>query len=88
MKKTERQNRAGLSKRTAEVQAKKVIAITPEVELAEMLPGIPSTQNAGLTRLSASGKAQWEGGKPKFRKAVTLGAGGKTLSEMVLEDRG
>ena len=88
MKNTKREDRARLSKCTTEAQAKKVMAITPQDGSAATLIGLRTTQIAGLTRLLASGKVKWEGGKPIFRKAVTLGAGGKKLSEMVLEDRG
>ena len=82
------QLKAGLSKYVAQAQAGEVIAITSHDTPVAMLIGIPATSNAGLARLLASGAVQWAGGKPRLDRAVTLTSGGKTVSEMVLEDRG
>lgn len=82
------QLKAGLSKYVAQAQAGEVIAITSHDKPVAMLVGIPVTRSAGLSRLLASGAVRWSGGKPRLDRAVTLTSGGKSVSEMVLEDRG
>jgi hypothetical protein len=39
-----------------------------------------------MWRMVQSGQATWSGEKPKFAR-IELPGGGKTISEMILEDR-
>jgi prevent-host-death family protein len=80
--------KAGLSRFVARARAGEVIEVTSHDKPVVRIVGIPAAGPPGITRLMASGAAQWSGGKPKFRSAVKLGKGTKALSEMVLEDRG
>jgi len=49
--------------------------------------GIPQAEQPGLARLLASGAAHWCGGKPALLPAVPVVGDGKTVSEVVAEDR-
>lgn len=80
--------KAGLSRYVAQARAGKVIEVTSHDKPVVRIVGIPSSDNSGIGRLLVSGAAQWGGGKPALHSAVKLKGGGKTLSEMVLEDRG
>jgi len=80
--------KAGLSRFMAQAHAGAVIEVTSHDKPIARIVGIPSTEQPGITRLLARGAAQWSGGKPSFQPAARLEGGGKTLSEMVLEDRG
>ena len=79
--------KAGLSRFVAEARAGKVIEITSHDKPVARIVGIPRTDQTGITRLLAQGEAQWNGGKPLLRPAVSLSASGKSLSAIVLEDR-
>lgn len=79
--------KAGLSRFVAQARAGEVIEITSHDKPVARIVGIPRTGSSGIARLLACGSAQWGGGKPEFRAAVSLSAPGKTLSEIVLEDR-
>ena len=80
--------KAGLSRYVAQARAGQVIEVTSHDKPVARIVGIPALAPAGITRLLASGAAQWGGGRPKFQSAVKLGDGGKALGDMVLEDRG
>lgn len=79
--------KAGLSRFVAQARAGEVIEITSHDKPVARIVGIPRTNQTGVTRLLAQGHAQWSGGKPLLQPAVTLNASGKSLSEIVLEDR-
>jgi prevent-host-death family protein len=83
-----RELKAGLSRYVAQARAGVVIEITSHDKPVARLIGIPATDKLGVTRLLARGAARWSGGKPVLGPAVKLRAGGKSLSEIVLEDRG
>lgn len=83
-----RQLKAGLSRYVAQARAGDVIEITVHGKPVAQVIGIPSVGPGGVSRLLASGAAQWRGGKPSLRPAIKLVGGGPALSEMVLEDRG
>lgn len=80
--------KAGLSRYVAQARAGKVIEVTSHDKPVVRIVGIPSSDNAGIGRLLLTGAAQWGGGKPALHAAVKLKGSGKTVSEMVREDRG
>ena len=82
------QLKSGLSRYVAQARAGEVIEITSHDKPVASLVGIPSSAGAGVARLLASGSAQWSGGKPALHAAVVLAPQGKTLSDLVMEDRG
>ncbi len=79
------QLKAGLSRYIAKARAGEVIEVTSHDKPVARIVGIPTTGRAGVARLLARGAAQWGGSKPSFQPPLTLGATGKSLSEMVLE---
>ena len=49
--------------------------------------GVQSIESTGISRLLASGIASWQGGKPAGA-SFKLQDSGKTVSALILEDRG
>ena len=82
------QLKSGLSRYVAQARAGEVIEITSHDRPVARMVGIPPAAGAGVTRMLASGSAQWSGGKPALHPAVVLVPQGKTVSDMVVEDRG
>ena len=80
--------KSGLSRYVARARAGEVIEITSHDKPVARLVGVPADSPPGVSRLLARGAASWAGGKPALHAPVVLSAGGKTLSEIVLEDRG
>jgi prevent-host-death family protein len=80
--------KAGLSRYVARARAGEVIEVTSHDKPVARLIGIVTADAPGVARLLARGAAQWRGGKPTLKPAVRLGTSGKSLAEMVLEDRG
>ena len=80
--------KAGLSRYSARARTGGVIEITSHDTLIARIVGVPRADQSGVTRLLASGAAQWGGGKPALQPAVKLGRGARALSETVAEDRG
>lgn len=80
--------KVGLSRYVAQARGGEVIEVTSHDKPVVRIVGIPSSDNLGIGRLLASGAAQWGGGKPALHAAVQLKGSGKSLSEMVREDRG
>lgn len=83
--------KTGLSRYVAQARAGEVIEITSHDKPVARIVGMPAAAPggpSGIERLVASGAAQWSGGKPKTFEPVRLQSHGKTLSEMVIEDRG
>lgn len=81
--------KAGLSRYMAQARAGEIIEVTSHNRPIARIVGIPSVGPSGVTRrLLVRGAAQWSGGKPALQPAIKFGIGGKSLSEMVLEDRG
>jgi prevent-host-death family protein len=76
-----------LSQYVGQAQAGELIELTSHRKVVARLIGVPSVGSAGISRLLASGAASWKGGKPQGA-ALVLKSGGKSLSEIVLEDRG
>jgi prevent-host-death family protein len=80
--------KAGLSRYVARARAGETIEVTSHDKPVVRIIGISALAQPGVARLLASGAATWAGGKPSLQAPVRLEAAGKTLSEMVLEDRG
>ncbi|MFN2521225.1 MAG: type II toxin-antitoxin system prevent-host-death family antitoxin, partial [Candidatus Limnocylindria bacterium] len=50
---------------------------------------VPATMPDGLARMILEGRVSWSGRKPTLpKRMVRLRGPGKTLSEMIVEDRG
>ncbi len=79
--------KAGLSWYVARAREGEVVEITSHEKPVARLIGIRSEAAGGIASLISKGAANWAGGKPSFTP-VTLTRGGKSLSEIVLEDRG
>ena len=80
--------KADLSHCIARARAGAVIEVASRGKPIVHMIGIPATGPAGVARLLASGAAIGGGSKPALLPAAKLSGGGKTVSEMVLEDRG
>ena len=82
--------KAGLSRYLARVKAGEVIEITSHNKPIARLVGMPISAPPGIAQLLASGAASWSGGKPTPVPVQLPAArsGVKSLSEMVIEDRG
>ncbi|MCL5968042.1 MAG: type II toxin-antitoxin system prevent-host-death family antitoxin [Betaproteobacteria bacterium] len=83
-----RELKASLSRVLSLAQGGEVIEVTSRnIPIARIL-GIPQQSDEGLRRLMASGTLTWRGGKPQLSPPVELACGGKSVSQMLLEDRG
>jgi prevent-host-death family protein len=76
-----------LSQYVGQAQAGQLIELTSHRKVVARLVGVPSAGSAGISKLLASGVASWQGGKPQGATLI-LKSGGKSMSELVLEDRG
>ena len=76
-----------LAKYVAEAQSGNTVELTSHRKVVARITGVPKSGSEGIDRLLAAGAATWRGGKPKGAK-LTLSEGGKSISAMVLEDRG
>lgn len=68
-------------------QSGEEILVTSHKRPVARITGIPRVADDAVQKLLTSGFATWNGGKPEGA-AIRLSAGGKTLSEMIIEDRG
>lgn len=76
-----------LSQYVSCAQSGQLIELTSHRKVVARIVGVPQAESTGVTRLLAAGVATWQGGKPEGGEFV-LQTGGKTISDMVLEDRG
>jgi antitoxin (DNA-binding transcriptional repressor) of toxin-antitoxin stability system len=76
-----------LAKYVGQAQSGQMIELTSHRKVVAHIIGVPPSESEGVTRLLASGAATWNGGKPKGA-AFVLQEIGKSVSAMVLEDRG
>ncbi len=83
-----RELKAALSSYLAKARAGEVVEVTSHRRAIARIVGVPATENAGLAMLVASGAVSWNGQKPKFVKPLILNVKGRSVSRMVLEDRG
>lgn len=80
--------KAHLSSILARARAGEIIEVTSHNKPIARIVGIPEPARHDLGALVAEGLVSWSGGKPSFpKKRWKLSQGGKTLSEMILEDR-
>ncbi len=80
--------KAQLSRILARARNGEVIEVTSHNRPIARIVGIPEPARHDLAALVAGGLVSWNGGKPTFpEKRRRLSSGGKTLSEMILEDR-
>ena len=80
--------KARLSSYVARAHAGEVIEVTSHDKPVVRIVGVPRSDQPGIARLLATGRATWGGGKPAPGIALKLAGGASTLSEIVLEDRG
>lgn len=78
--------KARLSHYLAQARAGKTIEIASHRKVVARMTGVADAGATGFERLLAAGLAEWRPGKPKGA-AFKLSAGGKSLSDMALEDR-
>lgn len=76
-----------LSQYVSKAQSGQLIELTSHRKVVARIVGVPVTDSAGVARLLAAGIATWQGGKPDGAM-ITLQKCGKTVSAMVMEDRG
>jgi len=82
--------KSSLSRVLALAQEGEVIEVRSHNKPIARIVGIAPTPQADveLRRLIASGTVSWNGSKPKFAPALALQPVGKSIGQMVLEDRG
>lgn len=56
-------------------------------EAAEQCDGLSGTQRVALRRMLTEGAASWRGGKPRGGPGHTV-IEGRTMADMIIEDRG
>jgi prevent-host-death family protein len=83
--------RSRLSHYLAKAREGQTIEITAHGKTIARVTGVPeepvwAKHHPCMWRMVRSGQATWSGEKPKFAR-IKLPGGGKTISEMVLEDR-
>ncbi len=81
-----REFKARLSHYLAQAGARGVIEVTSHRKVVARVTGVPPEAGEGIARLIATGAVSWQGGKPKGA-AIHLAKRGRSVSEMVLEDR-
>jgi prevent-host-death family protein len=79
--------KARLSRYLAAARAGRTIEITSHRKVVARVTGVPPAAGVGIARLIASGVAAWGGGKPAGAE-VRLAEGGRSLADLVREDRG
>lgn len=89
-----REFKSRLSHYLTQAQEGQTIEVTSHRKVIARLTGPDSqhvpewaSKHPGIWKLVASGQATWNGEKPEFGPPVKLSDGGKSLSEMILEDR-
>ncbi len=80
--------KAHLSSILARARKGEIIEVTSHNKPIARIVGIPEVARHELAGLVADGLVSWNGDKPVFpKKRCKLSSGGKTISEMILEDR-
>ncbi len=82
-----REFKAHLSRYLSQAQEGQALDVTSHRKVVARIVGVPAPDSTGVARLLAGGAAKWGGGKP-VGAAIRLSPGGRSVSEMVLEDRG
>ena len=76
-----------LSRYVSEAQSGLLIELTFHRKVVAKLVGVPVAAGTGVSQLLAVGAATWQGGKPAGA-AIKLNTHSKSVSAMVLQDRG
>lgn len=76
-----------LSRYLARAQEGEELVITSHKQPVARVTGLSADTSPGILRLLQSGQAEWHGGKPKGARLRPV-LEGKSLSDMVIEDRG
>ena len=80
--------KAHLSSVLARARNGEIIEVTSHNKPIVRIVGIPEPAKHELAELISEGLLSWSGGKPSFPKTrLKLSNGGKSLSDMILEDR-
>jgi prevent-host-death family protein len=82
-----RELKAHLSRYLNQARTGQSIEITWHRKVVARVIGVPPPGTTGLARLLATGAGQWGGGKPAGAE-VRLSDAGRSVSALVLEDRG
>ena len=82
-----RELKASLSRVLSRAQNGEIIEVTSHNKPIARIIGIPEHAEPGLRGLIAGGAVSWGGGKPRYELPVTMSARGRSVSQMVLEDR-
>lgn len=82
-----REFKSHLSSYLARAQAGEDLVVTSHKHPVARVIGLPADVQSGILHLLQTGQAEWHGGKPTGGKTRPV-ISGKTLAEMVLEDRG
>lgn len=79
--------KAHLAQYISQAQSGELIELTSHRKVVARLVGVARSGESGVSRLLAAGAASWQGGKPAGA-ALSLREHGKSVSAMVIEDRG
>ncbi len=82
-----REFKSHLSSYISKAQSGQQIELTSHRKVVAKIIGVQSIESTGISRLLASGIASWQGGKPAGA-SFKLQDSGKTVSALILEDRG
>ncbi len=82
-----REFKSHLSNYISKAQSGQQIELTSHRKVVAKIIGVQSIDNTGASRLISSGIASWQGGKP-VGASFKLQDSGKTISTLILEDRG
>ena len=82
-----REFKARLSHYLAQAGTHGPIEVTSHRRVVARVTGVPPQADEAIARLIAKGAIAWQGGKPAGA-AIRLAKRGKSVSEMLLEDRG
>jgi prevent-host-death family protein len=80
--------KAGLARYVAKARGGEVIEVTLHNKPVVRIVGILPVEKPGIARLLARGAASWSGGKPSLQTPLRLHVGGRSMSDIVIEDRG
>jgi prevent-host-death family protein len=83
-----RELKATLSRVLSLAQGGEVIEVTSHRKPIARITGVPDSADTGLQALIASGAVTWAGGRPTFKPVPLRASEAKSVSDMVLEDRG
>ena len=82
-----REFKSHLSSYLARAQNGEDLVVTSHKLPVVRVLGITDAASQGVSAMLASGEAEWHGGKPAGAR-IKLAPQGKSLSDMVIEDRG